>query len=133
MILLYLIIFLIVVGLGIVLWQSNARDRELATRISKKMCERHHVQFLDGTAILDQFRLRRNETGRLGFMRRYHFEFYNGTERLKGKITIFHHEVSELYLENPLPETNLPKERDIFNSANEVSNVIKFPGQPKDP
>jgi hypothetical protein len=131
MILLGLLIFLIIVGGGILFWQSSARDRELATRISKQMCERHNVQFLDGTAILDTFRIRRGDSGHLGFMRRYHFEFYNGSERLNGKVTVFHHEITELYLENPLPEITRPAERDLFNSANEVSNVIEFPK--KDP
>lgn len=127
MISLGLLIFLIIVGSGILFWQSSARDRELATRISKQMCDRHNLQFLDDTAMLDTCRIRRNDRGKLGFMRRYHFEFYNGNERLKGNVTVFHHDITELYLETPLPEITQPKKRDLFNSANEVSNVIEFP------
>jgi hypothetical protein len=125
------IIFLIVVGLGVVAWQANARARELATRISKQMCERHDMQFLDGTTILDRFRIKRGDNGRLGFVRHYHFDFYNGIERLKGRVTIFKNEVTELFLENPLPDLEPPKQRDLFRPANEVSNVIEFPGKKK--
>lgn len=126
------ILFLICVGIGVVLWQSSARARELATRTSKKMCERHGLQFLDGTTIQDQFRIRRSDNGRLGFMRHYHFDFYNGQHRLQGKVTVFHNEITELYLENPLPDVAPTKPRELFKSANEVSNVVQFPGKDKE-
>ena len=126
------IIFLILVGVGVALWQSSARARELATRISKQMCKRHELQFLDGTTIQDQFRIRRGDNGRLGFMRRYHFDFYNGQQRLQGRVTVFHNEITELYLENPLPDVEPAKQRELFESANEVSNVIEFPGKDRE-
>lgn len=125
------LVFLIVIGIAVALWQSSARARELATRTSKQMCERHQLQFLDGTTIQDQFRIRRGDNGRLGFMRRYHFDFYNGQHRLQGKVTVFHNEITELYLQNPLPDITPTKQRDLFDSANEVSNVIQFPGKDK--
>ncbi len=125
------IIFLILVVAGILFWQSGAKDRELATRVSKQLCEQHHMQFLDDTAMLDSCRIERDDQGRLGWMRRYHFEFYNGDERLKGRVSVFQHHITELYLENPLPDISKQKERNLFQSANDVSNVIDFPKRDK--
>lgn len=124
------IIAFILVFIGVALWQSTARARELANRVSKKMCEKHDVQFLDGTTIQDRWRWCRGDSGKLGFMRHFHFNFYNGQHRLKGNVTIFHNEVTELYLENPLPDVEV-KQADLFKPANEVSNVIQFPSRSK--
>ena len=124
------IIFLLIVAVGVAYWQSSARSRELATRVSKQMCEKHKLQFLDGTTIQDKQRLHRGENGRLGFERRYHFDFYNGDQRLQGRVTVFQYEITELYLENPLPDVE-PLQQELFKSANETSNVIQFPNKNK--
>lgn len=121
------LIFLILIAIGVALWQTNARARELANHTSKKVCAQQNLQFLDGTTILDRFHIKRADSGLLGIIRHYHFEFYNGSERLKGHITIFKNEVIELYLETPLPDLHKREQRDLFDSANETSNIIQFP------
>jgi len=131
MITLSTIIAFIIIFFAVMLWQSAARAREMANRICKYQCKQHDVQFLDGTTVQEKWAWCRGDDGKLGIMRRFHFSFYNGKERLKGKITIFKNEVTELYLENSLP-TMKHHDMNLFTPANETSNVIPFPKQKKD-
>ena len=120
------IIVLIIIGLGALLWQSNARAREFANKVSQQACKRHDLQFLDGTIILQKLRVKRANSGRLAMMRFYQFDFYDGKQRLTGRITVFNHEVIELFLESP--DKPADSDKSLFKSANEVSgNVIEFP------
>ena len=93
------------------------------------MCERDDLQFLDGTTTLHTIRIRRNSEGRLTLVRRFHFDFFNGHERLTGKITVSDNKITDIYIEKLPAEPSNIKPTNLFNPANEVSNVIPFPGK----
>ena len=82
-----MLMLLILIGLIAWFWQDSLRARERAREASKRMCRQYNVQLLDDTVALDRLRVRRLESGRLAFERRYLFEFTtNGAERLSGVV-----------------------------------------------
>lgn len=125
------IIFLCLLLACIAFWQSNARARELANRVAEQVCDRETLQFLDGTTLLNRIQIKRNEEGKLALIRHFTFDFYNGFERLTGKITVADHKIIDIYIEKPLPEPTKESVH-LFQSANEVNNVIAFPSPKKD-
>lgn len=119
---------LIAIVLGIIMWQANARARELANRIVKRACQQHQVQWLDESTTLTAWRLRRNAMSSLGIWREFEFEFLDNDTRLKGTLTLLHGAVIDLQLPIEQTKTNTRQE-----SANERSNVIPFPTRPSRP
>lgn len=127
------IIFLGILLALVAFWQSNARARELANRVAEQVCERETLQFLDGTTLLNRIHIKRNNEGKLTWVRHFTFDFYNGFERLTGKISVAEHKITDIYIEKPLAEPEPAREpTNLFQSANEVNNVITFPGPKKD-
>lgn len=127
-----IIILLLVIGIILILWQANARAREAANVFCKEACKQYEVQLLDGTIALQEIKFKRRDDGKVGFLRRYQFDFYNGEQRLTGKIATFQQVVIELYLEKPFTD-DTPNKRNMFNPANQTtSNVIPFPGKKKE-
>ena len=120
------IIFLFLLFAFVAFWQSNARARELANRVAEQVCDREDLQFLDGTTLLNRIRLKRNSEGKLTLVRQFQFDFYNGHERLNGKITVIEHKITDIYIETLPAEPEL-KSNYLFNPANETNNVIPFP------
>lgn len=57
-------------------WLDAARARELASALAKVLCERHGVQFLDGSAALESLRLSRTSKG-LRFRRVFAFSYFS--------------------------------------------------------
>lgn len=120
------IIFLSLILGFVIFWQSNARAHELANQVAEQVCDREQLQFLDGTTTLSSIRLKRDTERTLRLIRQFQFDFYNGAERLTGKITVSNHKITDIYIEKPLPEPAI-KPTNLFQSANEVSNIIAFP------
>jgi hypothetical protein len=82
-------IFLLMLGLLAWFWQDSMRARERAIRIGKQVCEKEGLQLLDDTVALNSLRLKRDGDGRLGWWRRYAFEFSDdGNNRRAGAITL---------------------------------------------
>ena len=125
------IICLVLLFAFVAFWQANARARELANNVAEQVCERDDLQFLDGTTTLNHLRLKRNSAGRLTLIRRFHFDFFNGHERLTGKITVSDNKITDIYIEK-LPAEPAIQPTNLFKPANEVSNVIPFPGKKKE-
>lgn len=68
---------------------DSMRTREIATHIGKRACERHEVQFLDGTVALTHVRLRRDRSGSPRIGRIYQFEFSeSGENRRRATISM---------------------------------------------
>lgn len=110
------IVILILIAIGIWFWQSSMRAKELAIEASKNACKRHNMQFLDGSTSFSKIRLMRARDGKVGLLRRYHFEYFDGEFRHQGEISIFRDQVVELiihYNANPMDE-------------NETNKVIPF-------
>lgn len=70
-------------------WLDSIRAKEIATGHARQACEKLGLEFLDDTVVIKKLRLRRNTLGRLGFYRRYQFEFSSsGERRYKGSVTL---------------------------------------------
>ena len=68
-------------------WWDSIGVKERARNVSRQLCLRHGVQFLDDTVALVKISLRRNSDGQLCFYRIYKFEFSsNKNDRYAGKI-----------------------------------------------
>lgn len=81
------IIALIIVFLIIVAWQSTMRGKERALAYCKTLCKAHQMQLLDETVSLKKVQLRRTESGRLGLLRTYTFEYnLDGNARHTGEV-----------------------------------------------
>lgn len=103
--------------LGLWLWRNALRGREIALEVCRRACRAEDVQLLDQTVALAALGLRRGSRGRLGVRRVYHFEFSSdGSNRLRGSVTLAGAEVESLYLPRPSrpgsTETALPSARD---------------------
>lgn len=112
------LITLIIIAVFIWFWQSSMRAKELAIAASKKACLKRNLQFLDETTDFKKIRLKRNESGKVCFLRCYNFDYYDGENRSTSVITIFDNKVIDIDLP-PLPANN-----EIHYSN---GNVIQFP------
>lgn len=110
------LIILIFIAIGVWFWQSSMRAKELAIDASKSACHRHQMQFLDGSTSFSKISLMRGRDGKIGILRRYHFEYFDGEFRHQGEIAIFRDQVVELMI------------RHHFNNMEENDNnkVIPF-------
>ena len=94
------ILALLLLGACVALWIDALRARESALEAGRDACERYGVQLLDDTVAFARLRLARDENGRLGLERRYHFEFSeNGTNRRSGVILVHGRHAGEVQLE----------------------------------
>lgn len=85
-----MISFFVVILCALITWffVDGIRVREMAIAIGKRACERHDVQFLDGSAALSRVGLRR-DGGTLKILRTYQFEFSDsGDNRRKAYISM---------------------------------------------
>ncbi|KRT54208.1 DUF3301 domain-containing protein [endosymbiont of Ridgeia piscesae] len=95
---------LLLILLLIWFWRDSLQVREIATRISKRACESHDVQFLDQTVALRRLRLRWLRSG-LKFRRLYEFDYsLEGSGRLTGYIIMLGSHTELLQIE--IPETS---------------------------
>ncbi|NOT12713.1 MAG: DUF3301 domain-containing protein [Methylococcaceae bacterium] len=70
-------------------WSSAKTVHEVAYYAVKQHCLSLQLQMLDDYVAFNAISIKRDNQGRLRFMRRYHFEFSaTGNERYNGTITI---------------------------------------------
>jgi hypothetical protein len=93
------LLLLATAGLGTWFWLDSLRAREIATAVCRHVCERQHLQFLDGTVSLKALGLARNSRGRLQIRRVYRFDFSeDGLSRCQGRAVTVGSEVMDLLL-----------------------------------
>ena len=92
------------------LWADSMRAREAAMEIGRRACDAEQVQLLDETVALATWRLRRDASGHLTFLRTYQFEFSDtGDNRLTGQVTLLGRQLVGLYLQPRLwPRSDAP-------------------------
>lgn len=85
--------------LGVWFWFDGMRGKELATQAARRACERHDLLLLDETVVLARRRLARDGNGRIGWRRRYRFEFTrDGDSRDRGEVELLGRRVTVLQL-----------------------------------
>jgi hypothetical protein len=78
---------LIILGLGVWLWQNTRKVHELAIDAARQTCDRGGVQLLDGTVVLQRFSWKRRPSGRIALQRVYLFGYSeDGTDRHTGFV-----------------------------------------------
>jgi hypothetical protein len=93
---------LLALGAVALLWFESRAAAETARGGCIRACSRAGVQLLDHSVALRRLRLRRHESGRVGLLRRYAFEFStNGSDRHPGNIEL--HGERILWVSLPLP------------------------------
>lgn len=81
--------WLLLLGAGVAYWWVAREIKEVAYRAARAHCQRMDVAFLDDSVVLRKLRPVRGEDGRLGFLRRYSFEFTTtGAQRYGGVIVL---------------------------------------------
>ena len=132
------LIILIIIALCVWFWESSLRANELAVAASKKACQEHQLQLLDGTVHFQKICLKRNSEGRVRFLRCYAFDYYDGQTRLTTTITIFDNQVIDINLPPIESGTEFEKKRSTQDSDTESEknrstedNVIQFPKERK--
>lgn len=84
---------------GVWFWLDALKAREIALQAGENACRAEGVQFLDWTVAQERLRLRRNEEGRVQWLRVYHFEFSEtGNDRLDGSVTLHGRSVASVRL-----------------------------------
>ncbi len=80
-------------------WLDSMRARESAIAAVRRACTRNDVQLLDETVALVKLRLGRDSAGRVGWRRRFRFEFSNeGDNRSSGEIELLGRQVTALHM-----------------------------------
>ncbi|UXI69499.1 DUF3301 domain-containing protein [Tahibacter amnicola] len=83
-----LFVFLLV-SFAALVWQDAVRARDRATAITRTLCERAGLQFLDQSVSLKRMSLVRQSSGRLGLRRQYGFDVStDGSDRHRGSLRI---------------------------------------------
>jgi hypothetical protein len=78
---------LLALAVIVIFWQEQQASLEHATRLCKRLCEEHGVQWLDQTVSLEGMRL--CLANGLHWRRRYRFDFSRrGSERWHGRISL---------------------------------------------
>lgn len=84
---------------GVYAWRGHAA-KELALRAARRYCETQQVQLLDDSMVVSRRWLGRGRDGRLGWWRRFGFEFTaTGAERYRGHIDLLGVRVAGVQLE----------------------------------
>ena len=87
-------IALAIFGVVILSWSSARGAAELAAHYGRRACNEAGVQWLDHTAVLERLTLRRDDEGRLRWLRRYRFEFsQRGEDRQRGPLALLGREL----------------------------------------
>ena len=83
------IFLLILLGFVALLWYSASKSKEQAFAIAKRECEKKNLQLLDQTVVLDEARVRRDDTGWPTLWRRYRFDYTEtGDARNQGLLLL---------------------------------------------
>lgn len=94
------VVWLTLVALaGVYAWRGHAA-KEQALRGARRYCESQQVQLLDDSLVVNRRGLRRDGAGRLGWRRRFTFEFTaTGEERYRGHIDMAGSRVADVRLD----------------------------------
>ena len=96
----FLLVFLLMAGVGLLIWRDCLGAREQAHAASVRACQQSGVQFLDDTVALDRIGWRRDRDGRLKLERLYLFEFTDtGQRRRIGSVLLVGWRVEILHME----------------------------------
>src|SRR4029079_16440225 len=91
---------IVLLAAGILFWLDSLRARERALKAGRAACERHELQFRDGTVAVARVGLGRDDDGQLRIARTYTFEFSDtGNNRRNGAIVMMGGELQDLQLE----------------------------------
>lgn len=83
-------------------WYSGLGARERALSEARQACRREGVQMLDDSVACVRWRVARSESGRLGILRAFVFDYStSGTDRLSGSVILLDHELMLLHLPPP--------------------------------
>ncbi|MBT5053843.1 MAG: DUF3301 domain-containing protein [Gammaproteobacteria bacterium] len=83
------IFLLILLGFVALLWHSASTSKERAFAIAKRECAKQNLQLLDQTVVLDEARVRRDDTGWPTLWRRYRFDYTEtGDARNEGLLLL---------------------------------------------
>jgi hypothetical protein len=81
-------------------WSSAKLAHECAYHAVKQHCQSLQLQMLDDYVAFKTIVVKRNNQGRLRFLRRYHFEFSaTGNERYNGTITLLGRQTLNIHLD----------------------------------
>lgn len=92
------------IALGLILagawfWQDSMKSREQAVIEGNRACAAEGFQFLDWTVALKRVAIKRDDEGRLRFLRAYDFEYSDtGNNRMSGTVALLHRELVSIHL-----------------------------------
>ena len=93
-------LILLISGVLIWLWWDGLGAKEVAHKESKRLCQQNDVLFLDDTVAVSRLRFSRHRSGRIGWYRRFVFEFTSdGNERYQGYIDMFGKEILQTHMD----------------------------------
>lgn len=98
---------------GVYAWRGHAA-KETALRAVRRYCEAQQVQLLDDSMVVSRRWLGRGRDGRLGWWRRFGFEFTaTGDERYRGYADLLGARIAAIQLEpHRVPPSAEPQLRD---------------------
>jgi hypothetical protein len=83
------IIGILVLAAIAALWLDSIKVREAAVHAARVACAAEGFQLLDDTVAIASLKPARDESGRLGLLRAYDFEYSDtGDNRLKGSVVL---------------------------------------------
>jgi hypothetical protein len=83
------IIAILVLAAIAALWLDSIKVREAAVHAARAACAAEGFQLLDDTVAIASLKPARDESGRLGLVRAYDFEYSDtGDNRLKGSVAL---------------------------------------------
>jgi hypothetical protein len=84
----------------VLFWQSSLRSRDVAIQTAREVCSSHGLQFLDGTASLQEIRPCYSRHDGAGIKRTYTFDYSeNGIERRRGCIIMRNTQINAVLLD----------------------------------
>jgi len=93
-------LILIIISAVVWIWWEGLGAKELAHAEAKNLCIHSDVLLLDDTVALRRLRLSRHRSGKIGFYRRFVFEFTSdGDERYKGYIDMLGNQILQTHME----------------------------------
>lgn len=70
-------------------WGDSSRAHQSGLQAARRVCQEEGLQLLDETVATRSLRLRRNDEGRISFLRIYEFEFTDtGNNRRRGSVHV---------------------------------------------
>lgn len=103
------LILLVLFGLGLYAWMRARDAAEEARRLGAEACERAGVQLLDHSVALVKLGLKRTDSGRLGVVRQYRFDYSReGSDRASGGLALLGMKLLWITAPEPLSDSRPP-------------------------